>query len=187
MNNSISIHDCSHLSQDFKEELINLFYLIDKKATGATYDTSTANMSKELFNLSSELSDKESLEIFVEELSEIIVFAVDDDSNELIGFTLLNPHDELFNQLIPQYKPLLAITYSGVHPEYQNKGVWKDIRKYIERKIMPEYDNINHLVTASSIENSISIKANLSIGMNKMKSTDIVEGDEETILFYKSV
>lgn len=187
MSNQISIHDCRHLSDCFKDELISLFYTIDKDATGKTYKNSTVNMSKEMFNLPSDISDKNALKIFFEELNDIVVFAVNDESNELIGFTLLKLHDKTFCELIPQYTPLIAVNYSGVHPNYQGKGVWKNLREYVHDYIIPEYPKLEYIVTASSEENNVSKNANLSIGMKKVNSTNVVKGDEKTILFAKSI
>jgi len=123
MDESIVISDCSLLSNDFKEELINLFLKIDKDATGKTYNNSTVEMSKKQFDLCNETTKKDALEKYINEFGEIVVFAVDKNSDTLIGFTLLKPYDELFSKYLPNYKPLISITYSGVHPNYQRQGV----------------------------------------------------------------
>lgn len=181
----IEISNYSSLEDVDISELVELFLEIDRDAVGNTYSTSTADMSREMFFEKSEsVSDREALTRFSEEYANEIVVAR--YSGDLIGFTFIWEGEPYFEELLPEYKPLLAITFSGVHPDWQGEGVWSDIREYILENIVPDRD-VDYLVTGAAKENEVSVSANKSRGFEVVGQTGDVEGDDETLLLAKKV
>lgn len=169
------------------ESLLDLFEHVDADATGETYDTSTVDMSREMFFDSEDsVSDRKALERFYEEYGEEVVLARHSNNEKIIGFTFLNQNDSLFQKELPDYTPNLAITFSGVHPEHQREGVWSALRDYICEEIVPQRD-VEYLVTGASVENTASQEANKGRGFVAVRDTDDVDGDEATVLLAKDV
>lgn len=166
------------------EELVDLFLKVDKEAVGDTYSTSTADMSREMFFDDEEVSNRDALQRFCEEYANELVVSVSD--NRMIGFTFIWEGEPYFQELLPDYRPVLAVTFSGVDPEYQDEGVWSSLRDYISEEIVPNRD-VEYIVTGAAEENGVSIKANKSRGFEEVGRTGDVEGDDTTVLLAKKV
>ncbi len=169
-----------------KSEIISLFTYVDNYATGKHYNTSTADMSRDMFfKNNSNVTDETALRCFYDSLGEKIVLAFDE--NKLIGFTLLEKNSNIFKTLLPSKTPHIAVHFSAAHPKYQRKGVWTALRNYIETNILLNESDIMYIVTAASKENIASQKANESIGMKKQGEFNSDFENSDTILYSKNI
>lgn len=155
-------------------EIVPLFKEVDQFATNNTYNESTADLSREwLFDGASdeEISDSKALNKYLVEFCDELVVAIDEETGEYIGFTAISINDEWFAEEHPEYVPNIGVWISGVHPEYQQQGVWSTLREYVETKISPNRD-AKYLITEVDPENTASKKANESRDMNEVKEED---------------
>lgn len=165
----------------YEDQIIDILYILDQDPNESK---TTADMARDLFIEDKvNVSDREALKIFYKEITDEVSIAI--DKNEVIGFSSVMENDPFFKNGGSNYYPNLAVTYSGVLPEYQRKGIWKNLRKQIENKIVPNYD-VDYVVSAVSKNNKISQKANESIGMEKVGEIGDDE-DETTYMYAKKV
>jgi ribosomal protein S18 acetylase RimI-like enzyme len=179
--------EIKHFKSDLaspKDEIINLFEKIDEYATKETYDTSTSDMSRDMFFEEREnVTDKEALERFYDEYTGEIIVAY--KNNKIVGFTIFRENDKYFEQLLPEKTPHIAVNFSGVHPSHQRQGIWTRLRDYLENEIVPNR-NVDYILTATSKENHRAKSGNLSREFSVERViTELPE--DQTILLSKRV
>lgn len=134
------------------------------------------------FDEDDDIEPKEALRAFYKKFAEEIVLY---NQGQPVGFTMFKSNDTLFKQELPEYEPHLAITYSGVHPNYQEKGIWTAIRDTIYN--IAEEREIPYILTAVDAENKVSLEANKSRGLVVTGKTKIVDGTETTNFLMRRV
>ena len=174
--------DLKLLSEDniYKEELISILEILDDDTRD---DETTSDMSRELFISDNKtVTDKEALKIFYENITDNCIVAL--QNNSVLGFSCVKKNDDFFDD-VEEYYPHIAVTYSAVKPAYQQKGIWTNIRTYIEENNSEIYSGAEYIVSAVSENNIPSQNANEKLGMNIVAELDY--GDELTYVYAKSI
>lgn len=165
----------------YKRELISILDMLD---SDTREDETTADMSRELFiSDNNTVTDRKALKIFYENVTDNCVVAVQD--NKVLGFSCVKVNDNFFKDGAKEYFPHIAVTYSGVKPEHQQRGVWTKIRTYVEENYHEIYDSAEYIVSAVSETNVPSQNSNEKLGMDIVEELDY--GDELTYVYAKSI
>jgi ribosomal protein S18 acetylase RimI-like enzyme len=180
----MEIKHFNNRSSSPKKDIIDLFQIVDEYAEKNTYNTSTADMSRDMFfDNADNITDRRALEKFYSEyMGEVIVAYIDEI---LVGFTIFREEDPYFKELLPSKNPHIAINFSGVHPEYQRQGIWTELRDYLENEIIIDR-NVDYILTATPIENNRSKNGNISRGFKIEKKISEL-ADKATVLLSKEV
>lgn len=169
------------ISAELKQSIVSLFHQIDMHATGETYHSSSADISREILNLDDSVPDTEALESFIDHYTSTYILGFIDST--LIGFALIKENDSSFkNFFSDSYPPLVALHFVGIHPEYQNQGLAHQLLLYI-RRLYTNTLGFSYLVAGAASENTASQNALESIGMRRHNATSSVGGDDETVIY----
>lgn len=179
----MEIHRRSSVKNEFTENIVDILEELDEDSRE---EESTSEMARELFvEDSRQVTDWEALKIYYEELADDVVVAIDEENEEVMGFTLVKENDDFFSQGAGEYFPHLAVTQSATRPKYQRQGVWSGLRDYVESNVVIDY-TVEYLVSAVSEENEASQAANESRGMKKVAVLDY-DDEEETRVYAKQM
>lgn len=165
------------------EKLLDIFEEIDSAATGETYNTSTAESSREMFSLDEDTSDRDALLKYFEELCDELIIAKKDE--DIVGFAFLLIEDEDYKGWFPEHSPNVGVSFAGVLPEYWGEGIAKSIVEGVERRFRDS--NIDYIVAGTSEENETTIKAMESLGMEQVGDLEELEYEPRTMLYGKEI
>jgi GNAT superfamily N-acetyltransferase len=165
----------------YKDQIIDVLQQQDDESRD---NETTSDMSRNLFVPEDKtVTDREALEIYYKELAENVAVAINQKTENVIGFSTIKENDPFFANGALEYYPHIAVTHSAVDKDHRRQGVWTQLRKTIEQEIIPKY-NIEYIISAVSEENIASQNANESIGMHKATTLNYDE-DETTFVYAK--
>lgn len=132
-----------------------------------------------------EVSEREALEIFYDELCDELVVAY--DKKDLVGlrFVEYDEDDEYFKDRHNDYKQGLNLTFALVDKDYRQEGIWSEMFSHVEKEILPDY-NVDRLYLATTSKNRSMQKTAESHGFKEVSRVENERGEGiDTVIYCK--